>query len=83
MFTIQSNLYIKGTEGNLQVWLYINVYYSIKPVYKGHWRDPSGLIVFAILLIHVKFSEVFQLEKLYNNVFNIELSNLNATDIPP
>jgi hypothetical protein len=60
-----------------------NVHYSVKPVYKEHWRQPAGFTVFAILLIHVKFSEVFQLEKLYNNVFNIELSNLNATDIPP
>ena len=60
-----------------------NVHYSVKPVYKGHWREPAGFIVFAILLIHVKFSEVFQLEKLYNNVLNIELSNLIATDIPP
>ena len=59
-----------------------NVHYSVKPVYKGHWREPAGFIVFAILLIHVKFSEIFQLEKLYN-ILNIELSNLNATDIPP
>ena len=46
-----------------------NVHYSVKLVYKEHWRQPAGFIVFAILLIHVNFSEVFQLEKIIQQRF--------------